>query len=280
MNSTRTVEVSNISLRATEQDIKEFFSFSGDIEYVEMKREDEPCQVAYVTFKDTQGAETALLLSGAMVVDLIITITPAPDYQLPPGVASAQQGNTTGSGAASAVKKAEDVVSSMIAKGFILGKGAVNKAKALDEKHQLTSTATSTVVNLDQKIGLSEKLSMTKTVVNDKVKVMDEKFQVSEKTKIAFAAAEQTVANAGLALMNNQYVSSGASWVTGAFNKAASAAVELSQKAKEKVGKTEDEQRRTMVEDYAKVHLSESDTPKKSEQDASKAKPPVEGLIL
>ncbi|MCL7042170.1 hypothetical protein MKW94_009089 [Papaver nudicaule] len=113
---------------------------------------------------------------------------------------------------------------------------------------------------------------------------MDEKFQVSEKTKIAFAAAEQTVANAGLALMNNQYISSGASWVTGAFNKAASAAVELSQKAKEKVVKTEDDQRRTMVEDYAKVHLSESDTPKKAEQDAelpaSKAKPPVEGLIL
>ncbi|KAI3988366.1 hypothetical protein MKX01_012155 [Papaver californicum] len=63
MNSTRKVEVSNISLRATEQDIKEFFSFSGDIEYVEMKRYDELSQVAYVTFKDTQGAETALLLS-------------------------------------------------------------------------------------------------------------------------------------------------------------------------------------------------------------------------
>lgn len=33
-----TVKVSNVSLGATEQDIKEFFSFSGDIECVEMQR--------------------------------------------------------------------------------------------------------------------------------------------------------------------------------------------------------------------------------------------------
>ncbi|GAB2215735.1 hypothetical protein Droror1_Dr00020132, partial [Drosera rotundifolia] len=31
----KTVEVCNVSLDTLEQDIKEFFSFSGDIEYVE-----------------------------------------------------------------------------------------------------------------------------------------------------------------------------------------------------------------------------------------------------
>lgn len=34
----KTVKVSNVSLGASERDIKEFFSFSGDIEYVEMQR--------------------------------------------------------------------------------------------------------------------------------------------------------------------------------------------------------------------------------------------------
>lgn len=34
------MKVSNVSLGATEQDVKEFFSFSGDIEYVEMQRLD------------------------------------------------------------------------------------------------------------------------------------------------------------------------------------------------------------------------------------------------
>ncbi|KAK7294973.1 hypothetical protein RJT34_17874 [Clitoria ternatea] len=41
---------------------REFFSFSGDIEYVEMKSLDKRSQTAYVTFKDAQGAETAVLL--------------------------------------------------------------------------------------------------------------------------------------------------------------------------------------------------------------------------
>lgn len=34
----KTVKISNVSLGASEQDIKEFFSFSGDIEYVELQR--------------------------------------------------------------------------------------------------------------------------------------------------------------------------------------------------------------------------------------------------
>lgn len=36
----RTVKVSNISLITSKQDIEEFFSFSGDIQYIEMQRSD------------------------------------------------------------------------------------------------------------------------------------------------------------------------------------------------------------------------------------------------
>lgn len=110
VHQVKTVSVNNVSLSASENDIKEFFSFSGDIEYVELRRlvaqnsaiiistyfltlaiqqnsgnalvflmnlsyanetlidhqiisDTERSQVAYVTFKDPQGAETAVLLS-------------------------------------------------------------------------------------------------------------------------------------------------------------------------------------------------------------------------
>lgn len=275
---TKTVKVSNVSLGASEQDIKEFFSFSGDIEYVEMQSGNERSQIAYVTFKDSQGAETALLLSGATIVDLSVTITPAPEYELPPSAAAPPSEIKVAGGSDSVVQKAEDVVSTMLAKGFILGKDAVNKAKSFDEKHQLSSSATAKVVSLDKKIGLTEKISMGTSAVNDKVKEMDQKFQVSEKTKSAFAAAEQKVSTAGSAIMKNRYVFTGASWVTGAFNKVAKAAGEVGQKAKEKAGMAEDEQRREMVDDYAKLHLSESP---KAEDDEPPSKPaPVHGLIL
>lgn len=280
--SAKTVKVSNLSLGASQQDVREFFSFSGDIQYVEMQSDTERSQIAFVTFTDSQGAETAVLLSGATIVDLTVTVTLAPDYQLPPAATlgpNPSEKRTPG-GAESAFRKAEDVVSSMLAKGFVLGKDAVGKAKSLDEKHQLTSTATAKVASFDKKIGFTEKISIGTSIVNDKVKEVDQKLQVSEKAKSAFAAAEQTVSSAGSAIMKNRYVFTSASWVTGAFNKVAKAAGEVGQQTKEKVGMAEDAQRRKMVDDFAQVHLSES--PKAS--DASEQQPskpaPVQGLVL
>ncbi|MED6172896.1 hypothetical protein PIB30_054175 [Stylosanthes scabra] len=222
--------------------IKEFFSFSGDIEYVELQSHDERSRIAYVTFKDAQGAETAVLLSGATIVDLSGTITPDPDYKLPPAAfASAAKESQAPGGADSALRKAEDVV--MLAKGFILGKDAVNKAKTLDEKHQLTSTA-------------------------------------SAKTKSAFAAAEQKVSTAGSSLMKNRYILTGASWVTGAFNRVSKAAEDIGQKTKEKVVSAEEQQKQQVEDQYAQV-LSESPKAEAAASEHHSSKPaPAQGLIL
>lgn len=160
------------------------------------------------------------------------------------------------------LRKAEDVVSSMLAKGFILGKDAIAKAKNVDEKHQLTSTASAKVASFDKKIGFTDKINTGTIVVGEKVREVDHKYQVSEKTKSAIAAAEQTVSNAGSAIMKNRYVLTGATWVTGAYNKVAKAAEEVGQKAKEKVGMADEEEKRKVVDEFARVHLSESESPK------------------
>lgn len=239
-----------------------------------------------------------------------VTISLDPDYQLPPAalaspVSPAQtlyililytsnltvfalqlliflqvrETRTPGGGADSAFRKAEDVVSGMLAKGFILGKDAVNKAKTFDEKHQLSSTASAKVASFDQKIGLSEKISAGATVVGDRVREVDQKFQVSEKTKSAFAAAEQTVSNAGSAIMKNRYVLTGASWVTGAFSKVSKAAGEVGQKTKEKVESAEEQQKRKVEDQYAQV-LSESPKAAEASEQKSSKPAPAQGLIL
>ncbi|XP_010453860.1 PREDICTED: binding partner of ACD11 1 [Camelina sativa] len=228
----RSVKVCNLSSGATEHDIKEFFSFSGEVESIDIQSSDE--HSAYVTFKDPQGAETAVLLSGASIADQSVVIEMAPNYT-PPAAPHAETQASSGSGAESVVQKAEDVVSSMLARGFILGKDAVGKAKAFDEKHGFTSTATAGVASLDQKIGLSQKLTAGTSLVNEKIKAVDQNFQVSERTKSVYAAAEQTVSSAGSAVMKNRYVLTGVSWAAGAFNRVAQAAGEVGQKTKEKV---------------------------------------------
>ncbi|KAK6242467.1 hypothetical protein SCA6_007856 [Theobroma cacao] len=267
----RTVKVSNISLAASQRDIKEFFSFSGDIQYVEMRRETENAQVAYVTFKDSQGADTAMLLTGATIVDLSVNITPVEDYQLPPEAFVSNMENKPAV-TDSTVKKAEDVMSTMLAKGFVLGKDAINKAKAFDERHHFTSNASAAVTSIDQKMGLSEKLSIGTAVVNEKMREMNETFQVSEKTKSAFAVAEQTASSAGTAIMSNRYVSTGALWLSNAFSAVAKAAEDVGMLTKEKVEKAEEEkkeiiyrERTGIISDFAQFHLDES----------SAAEPPI-----
>ncbi|CAN1235954.1 Binding partner of ACD11 1 [Linum grandiflorum] len=229
------VKVGNVSLGATELDLKEFFSFSGEIDCIIMQSffsDTERSQSAYLRFKEPQGAETAILLSGATIVDQSVTIELAPEYEFPAAVICRQTSEKNGGGRAEiAIQKAEDVVSGMLARGFCLGKDALKKAKTFDEKLQLTSTASS----LDQKIGLSEKISAGRSVVNEKVREMDEKLKVSEAAKAALTAAEQSVSSAGSAIMKNRYVLTGASWVSGAFGRVSKVAGEVGQKTKEKV---------------------------------------------
>nr|XP_043606630.1 binding partner of ACD11 1-like [Erigeron canadensis] len=287
MSSVKTVKVGNLSLKASQRDVREFFSFSGDIIYVEVQSNDESSQNAFVTFTDSQGADTAVLLSGATIVDTAVTVTLAPEYQLPPEATAAlspRAMNTPEN--ESALRKAEDVVSSMFAKGFVLGKDAVSKAKSFDEKHGLTSTASAKVASFDKKIGFTEKVSTGTSIVNEKVKEVDQKLQVSEKAKSAFAAAEQTVSNAGSAIMKNRYVFTSASWVTGAFNKVVKTASEVGQQTKEKVGKADDGDKQKVVDDFAQVHLSESPKasapiePQEQQQQPPSKPEPVQGLIL
>ena len=135
----------------------------------------------------------------------------------------------------SALQKAEDIAVSMLAKGFVLGMDAVEKAKAFDEKHQLTSTATAKVASLDRTMGLSQKFSTGTLVVNEKMKEMDEKYQVAEKTKSALTAAEQTVSTASSVIMSNRYILTGAAWVTDAYNKVATTTTDASKSIKERM---------------------------------------------
>lgn len=235
---TRTIKVSNLSLKATERELYEFFSFSGEIEHIDVQsNEDGATKTAFVTFKHPEALDTAVLLSGATIVDQIVNITEVQDYHPNSDGSSEKQAMPAGSaaGIGGAVTRAQDVMSTMLARGYDIGKDTLNKAKTFDERHQLSASASATVSSFDQKIGLSQKFHTGTAVVNEHVKAFDEKFQVSEKTRSAFVAAEEKMSSASSALMKNKYILSSAAWVTGAFSKVTKAAGEVGQKTLEKV---------------------------------------------
>ncbi|EEF36704.1 nucleic acid binding protein, putative [Ricinus communis] len=228
---TRTVQVKHLSDLASEREIHEFFSFSGEIEHIDIVRENGESRTAFVTFKDPKALEIALLLSGATIVDKIVSITPVENYvpkrELQAKTSPPNNGRMY-------VNRAQEVVSTMLAKGSALGQDAMNKAKAFDEKHQLTASASAKVFSLDRKVGLTEKLTVGISVVNEKVKSVDQRLHVSDKTMAAIFAAERKINDTGSAVKSSRYVTAGAAWLNGAFDKVARAGQAAGTKTREK----------------------------------------------
>ncbi|KAI4386636.1 hypothetical protein MLD38_004552 [Melastoma candidum] len=253
MQDTRTVEVRQLSDLATEREIHEFFSFSGEIDHVEIRRDSGQSRIAFVTFKDPKALEIALMLSGATLVDRIVSITAAHDYVPSYGIQHARmvdnsecvvppesisqdaeaRSGSPGNGRMY-VSKAQDVVSSVLAKGTAIGQDAMNKAKAFDEKHKLTATASAKVISFDRRVGLTEKLTVGISVVNEKVKSVDQRLQVSDKTVAAILAAERKINNTGSAVKTSRYVTAGTTWLNGAFSKVSKAGQTARSKTREK----------------------------------------------
>ncbi|KAJ8773777.1 hypothetical protein K2173_006427 [Erythroxylum novogranatense] len=231
-----TVEVTGLSPQTTEQVVYDFFAFSGPIQHVEIVRSGEYACTAYVTFKDAYAQETAVLLSGATILDERVCITRWGHYQDEFDMwnrSTSSPGNETDSSnpqrsqfvqnAGEAVTMAQEVVKTMLAKGYVLGKDALNKAKAFDGSHQVSASATAKVAELSERFGLADKIFAGM----EAVKAVDEKYHVSETTKSAVSATGRSAAAAANTVVNSSYFSKGALWVSGALNSAAKVAADL-----------------------------------------------------
>lgn len=249
---TRTVQVRNLSDLSSDREIHEFFSFSGEIQHIQICRESGQSKTAFVTFKDPKALEIALLLSGATIVDQIVSITAVKDYvpkvdtweiQITDEVMSVSPEHTAPNFESKAssptngrvyVSKAQDVVSNMLAKGSAIRQDAVNKAKAFDEKHQLRTMASAKVHSFDRKVGLSEKFTVGISAVNERVKSVDQKLQISDKTMAALMAADRKLYDTGSSVKSSRYVTAGTAWLNGAFSKVAKAGQVAGTKTREK----------------------------------------------
>lgn len=276
-----TVKVTNVSEKATEKALWEFFAFSGEIRSIDLKPiPEEFTQVAYVTFEDAQALDTAILLTGAVIVDRPVQVEAAVGYVpaetstqlLSPSTNAGEQGGRPSYGLPtpappkdpeSTAERAQHMVADLLARGYILGKDSMERAKEYDEKHEVSKTtsqkvaelgekASATALDLDRRMGLSQKIldadrkmGITTNVaagaalLNERMTAVDEQYQVSDKTRSAFAVAEDKLNEAGAAIMRNKYVQSGADWLTGAFNRMAKVAGDVGQEASKKVQETE-----------------------------------------
>ncbi|PRQ54458.1 hypothetical protein RchiOBHm_Chr1g0313801 [Rosa chinensis] len=158
-----------------------------------MFKDTNPAQskIAFVMFKDAKALEIALLLS--QLVESAVCAASAESVS--PNVEDKDGSPNNGR---VYVNRAQDVMSSMFAKGSAIGQEAVNKAKAFDEKHRLRESASEKVTSFDKRVGLTEKLIVGLSVVNEKVK--------SDKTMATIFAAERKLNDIGSTVKTSSLV--------------------------------------------------------------------------
>lgn len=129
-----------------------------------------------------------------------------------------------------AVTVAQEMVTSMIAKGYVLSKDALAKAKAFDESYQVSSTAAAKALELSNRIGLTDKINSGV----ETVKSVDKKYHVSDITMTAASYTGRTAVAAANAVVNSSYFAKGALWVSGILDRASKAAADLANKGMQK----------------------------------------------
>ncbi|XP_031477349.1 binding partner of ACD11 1-like isoform X2 [Nymphaea colorata] len=237
------VEVTNLSPEATEKDLYDFFALCGKIEHVEIIRHGELATTGYVTFEDFHAMEMAVLLSGATILDQKVCIARWGDYDdsysLWGGYSWSHDGDTISKATqeshfvatpTEAVTMAQEVVKTMLAKGYILGKDALAKAREFDESHKVSAAAAAKVCELSKRIGLTDRINAGV----DTLKSVDERYNVSGITSTALAVTGRGVAATGRgvaaatnAVVKSSYFSASALWVSDALARASKAAAEL-----------------------------------------------------
>jgi RNA recognition motif-containing protein len=186
------VIVTDISDKATEKTVKDFFLFCGKIKEFELiKDESSDKQIAYVTFERDTAAKTALMLTNAVIGDSQITVKSADDKNQLDGCDDSLDG---------ALIRTEDkpkgvIFAEILANGYTLQETIIEKGVEFDAKYgvsnalkQYLAQVQANLKGLDQKYQVSESVTTRATDLNDK-------FSVLEKTKYVIDQAHGKVNN-------------------------------------------------------------------------------------
>ncbi|KAJ2617383.1 Protein vip1 [Coemansia sp. RSA 1365] len=181
------IVVDHIALSADEKKVREYFAFCGNIVSLELQKQENGYQRALIKFEEPGAAETALLLSHALIDCETIEVTPLFPEATPatppsgPGAAQGQQQppQVSRSGTAADVnyegKPALYVAHELLAAGHILGERVLARASQFDAKYRVSDRTQTQARSMDSQYKFSNYLQQ-----------WDDKFKISNRAKEAY----------------------------------------------------------------------------------------------
>lgn len=186
------VIVTDISEKASEKTVKDFFLFCGKIKEFELiKEESSDKQIAYITFEKDTAAKTALMLTNAVICDSQITVKSADDASFGDDIddSSCTQGQEE--------KPKAIIFAEILAAGYILQDAIIERGIEFDLKYgvsecikqYLAQLQANRTLNLDFVKTIDEKYCLSHTVTS-RATDLGNKFAVYEGAKYVINQAQ------------------------------------------------------------------------------------------
>jgi hypothetical protein len=294
------VSVTNLSPSTTSDTLREFFSFCGTIESIEMheRNEGEGGAAATVTFDSDAAASTAVLLNEAIVDEATINVAEVPSVSSE-GVAPEASAAPVDEGGAEGSREppgtATSIIASIVAAGYVLGEEAVVKAKEYDDEHLVSlqvktgaSHATDKVKEVDTRYGISTTASTAAAQAGASLSEVNATYGLTDKVATGVAVASEKVSALGAAAMENPTVAASVtslwSLASSASARASAALASVSAETKAEIAKREaakglsKPQEATQLEDVS-ASDDASDQPATAPPPAAATAPPAEQFI-
>jgi len=213
----KAVFVENLNPTVTTKMLNEFFSLCGTIESITVRPKpnaEDGTLEAIVFFESSAAADTAVLLTNAILVDRSISIT----YFKGADVKDSEGNGAAGAAAAGGEEESPSVWATILAAGYKIVDGIQNAAMEVDQKYGVRKGFEDTMDKIDQSLGLSTKAAAFSNAVHQK----SEELHVTE--KIDAMSAKMTEAGEAIgrtanemfdSAMQNEYVSSAWSTLSG-----------------------------------------------------------------
>ncbi|KAH9872061.1 hypothetical protein J1614_006322 [Plenodomus biglobosus] len=172
-----TVNVENISIKTSEDEIRSFFSFCGKIQSLSVKPTANDTQSASVTFEKTAAAKTALLLDNTQLGPNSVQVTSAKSLDDIAGekAASAEEAKDGDHHIEQEQKPRARIFAEYLAHGYVISDKAIESALAVDKQNGYSAKFMNVLNNFDQK-----------TQATQKAQAVDQKLGVTNKAYAAF----------------------------------------------------------------------------------------------
>ncbi|KAL0924151.1 hypothetical protein M5K25_004959 [Dendrobium thyrsiflorum] len=144
-----TVQVLNISPATTREDLTMFFSYCGTIDKIQLKKDNDSSQSAFVTFRQPYAVRTSLLLNDALIGDRHVKIIRPPKLtNIPVIFGSSKDHERSGGGFIPTCQSALQTVT-------LRGQETLNKAKetARYTGKTVVNQANSAILAVEQRAG-------------------------------------------------------------------------------------------------------------------------------